>query len=163
MLPWEKRPAEVANLLNPAFCSILLRDSIVDFQREKEQGMPYSLSFLVLPLVLHKPTRETLPRNIRTQLHVWLQRKPEVRVGFSERTRHLVPYTKEALVFGIQEDVIVVSGSGTLISGDRRLGSLPWSRDAEPSVCRNKARFVGRWFARAGDISTVFTMWGICP
>jgi hypothetical protein len=163
VLPWEERPTEVASLINPAFCSILLCDSIMDFHEKTGRGMPYPLLFLVLPLVLHKPTREVLPRTTRTPMHVWLQKKPEVRVGFSERTRHLVPYTRESLIFGIRHGIIAVIRSGDLIPGNKRLGNVTWPRTAEPTMCRTKARLVGRWFAQAGDVSTTFTMWGICP
>ena len=28
---------------------------------------------------------------------------------------------------------------------------------------QTKAKFVGRWFASAGELATVFQMWGVCP
>lgn len=115
MLSWEKRPAEIANLLNPAFCSVLLRSSIDGFQKEKEYGISYPLLFLVLPLVLHAPTRQTLPKTTQTKLHVWLQNFPEVRVRFVNRTRELVPYTKEALIFGLQTEIIAICNNGNFI------------------------------------------------
>lgn len=163
MLHWEKRPIEVANLLNPAFCSILLRDSVETFQIENRQGMSYPLSFLILPLVLHKPTREALPRTTRTKLHTWLQEKPEVRIGFAERARQLVPYSKEAIIFGLQTGIIEVNENGDLIPYSKRLKELSGGDEVEPSICRKKAQFLGRWLAKAGDLPTILIMWGICP
>lgn len=163
MLPWENRPIEVANLLNPAFCSILLRDSVETFQIENMQGMSYPLSFFILPLVLHKPTREALPRTTRTKLHTWLQEKPEVRIGFVERARQLVPYSKEAIIFGLQTGIIEVNENGNLIPSSKRLKELSWVDEVEPSICRKKAQFLGRWLARAGNVPTILTMWGIRP
>lgn len=162
MLSWEERPIEVANLLNPAFCSILLRDSVVGFRDSNLQGMPYPIAFLVLPLVLHKMTREALPRSIATKMHVWLQNNPEVRIDFAERTRRLVPYTKEALVFAMRAEVITISGNGNLFPANR-LGTISWPSDAEPAILRSRAKFLGRWFARAGDVPTIFAIWGIRP
>ncbi|MHC5731680.1 MAG: three component ABC system middle component, partial [Nostoc sp.] len=102
MQSWEQRPFEYANLLNPAFCSILLRNAIKSYHAQKKQGMPYPLLFLVL----HGSTRNALPKTTVTKLHIWLQRQPEARVGFGDRTSYLVPYTKEALAFGMQTGII---------------------------------------------------------
>lgn len=163
MLPWEKRPVEIANLLNASFCSILLKDSIAGFNQENTQGMPYALSFIILPLVLHKPTRECLPRIITTQFHAWLERNQEVRIGFAGRARQLVPYTKEAIVFGMEAGIITIAGNGRLALGKKSLINNSWNSETEAANCRKKALFVGRWLARGGKVSTIFILWGICP
>jgi hypothetical protein len=163
LLAWERRPVEVANLFNPAFCSILLRGAIYAFQNERDEGMPYALSFLVLPLVLHKPTRDALPRTTSTRMHVWLQNKPEIRIGLVDRIKQLTPITKEALIFSMRSNLIIVDGSGNLTLVNKRFKAIPWSNDTEPTICYGKSQFVGRWFAQAGDTSTILTMWGIRP
>ncbi|MEH2337869.1 three component ABC system middle component [Nostoc sp.] len=166
MQSWEQRPFEYANLLNPAFCSILLRNAIKNYHAQKKQGMPYSLLFLVLPLVLHGSTRNALPKTTVTKLHIWLQRQPEARVGFGDRTSYLVPYTKEALAFGMQTGIVNICDDGkfTYVNGKlKRILAVSWSEDTEPYSCCKKAEFVGRWLAQAGEVSTIYTMWGICP
>lgn len=164
MLVWEKRPIEIANLLNPAFCSMLIRDSIEGFHKEDRQGMPYSLSFLILPLILHKSTREALPSTIRTKLHVWLQNTQEARVNFVERARQLVPYTKESQFFGLREGIISINEYGNFLPVKRLFTRCSWANDLiETDSCRNKAYFLGRWLAKVGDVTTIFFMWGICP
>jgi len=163
---WEQRPFEYANLLNPAFCSILLRNAIKSYHDQKKQGMPYPLLFLVLPLVLHSSTRNSLPKSTVTKLHIWLHRYPEARVGFGNRTSNLVPYTKEALAFGMQTGIINICDDGKFICVNGKLKrnlAISWSKDTEPLICCNKAGFVGRWLAKAGEVSTIYTMWGICP
>jgi hypothetical protein len=161
--PWERRPVEIANLFNPAFCSVLLQNAIKGFQQENIQGMPYPLLVLVLPLVLHGATRRALPSTTKTKLHVWLQRQPEVLVGFAEHTRDLGPYTKEALAFGVQTEIINICDDGTFVWVPRKLRAISWSDHLEPRVCHKKAAFVGRWLAQAGEVSTIYTMWGIRP
>ncbi|MEA5573496.1 three component ABC system middle component [Calothrix sp. UHCC 0171] len=166
MLSWQERPVEYANLFNPAFCSILLYNAIKGYQKEKKQGMPYPLIFLVLPLVLHQSTRNLLPRTTRTKLHIWLQNKPEVRVKFSDRTSNLVPHTKEALAFGMQTGIIGFGDDGKFTSSKSQLkniSAVSWSEGTEPAICFKKAEFIGRWFAQAGEVSTIYIMWGICP
>jgi len=163
VLVWKKRPVEVANLLNPAFCSILLWDSIRAFQDRNIQGMPYPLSFLVLPVVLHRTTRDALPKSIATKLHVWLQENSEIFIGFSERTRQLVPYIKEAILYGIHLEIIDINNYGNLISYKKNLKKGHFNIENEPNICRKKAEFFGRWLANSGEPSTIFTMWGIRP
>lgn len=166
MRPWKERPVEYANLLNPAFCSILLHNAVKGYHKEKEQGMPYPLVFLVLPIVLHRPTRKILPKTIVTKLHVWLQERPEVRIGFSDRSRNLVPYTKEAITFGMQTKIINVDRQGNLtkVKGNlKNISAVSWSKNSETAICYKNAEFVGRWLAQAGEVSTIYTMWGICP
>ncbi|MCB0213443.1 MAG: hypothetical protein KDJ52_29135 [Anaerolineae bacterium] len=163
MLTWERRPAEVANLFNPAFCSILLRGAVNTYQKEQDAGMPYVLSFLILPLVLHKTTRDALPNTIRTRMHVWLQNKPETQIGFVNRIKQLTPITKEAIIFGMQSDLFTFDEKGNLVLVSRRFKSPPWTDDSEPTFCYRKSQFLGRWLAQVGDTATILTMWGIRP
>jgi hypothetical protein len=160
-LEWKDRPEEVANLLNPAFCSIILKEGIFGYQQASSKPMPYSLLFLVLPIVLHKRTRELLPRSISTTFHAWVHRYESVRIGFSVRATDLVPYYKEALLFGVQSGLFSISPGGhvTALVSDRPLPE--WPDNSEPFDCRRQARFVGRWMAKAGDEATIYSILGI--
>jgi hypothetical protein len=161
VLRWEQRPVEVANLFNPAFCAVLLQSSIRGFQSQREEGMPYPLLFLVLPIVLHSYTRETLPKSTATKMHVWLQEHPEVRIGFVERSRNLVPYTKEALIFGTRTGIMTIGADGTFKRVPRVLRNPAAESDLAHLVKRTE--FVGKWFAQFEEPSNIFTMWGIRP
>ena len=163
MLAWERRPIEVANLFNPAFCSILLRGAVNAYQGERDAGMPYILSFLILPLVLHKPTRDALPSTIRTRMHVWLQNKPETQIGFVNRIRQLTPITKEAIIFSMQSDLVTFDEGGNLVLVAKQFKLPSWVNNSEPELCYRKSQFIGRWLAQVGDTSTILTMWGIRP
>lgn len=163
MLAWERRPVEMANLFNPAFCSILLREAVRAYQEEQDAGLPYILAFPILPLVLHKPTREALPRTIRTRMHVWLQDRPEIHIGFADRVRQLTGITKESIIFGVQSDLFAFDDYGDFIVSTKRFRPPLWSPDSEPANCYKSSRFLGRWLANVGDTSTILTMWGIRP
>ena len=53
---------------------------------EREAGpMSWPLAFLVPPIVLHRPTRDALPRDTRTHLSTWVSREPVLRAGFPAR------------------------------------------------------------------------------
>jgi hypothetical protein len=163
MRSWEQRPSEVARLINPAFCSILMRDAIGEYSRARSEGMPYSLCCFVLPIVLHKSTREALPGTTRTTLHMWLERRPDVRIGFPDRMRSLIPHTREALIFAISRGKLTLDGLANVVAAPGRIYNPGWPELSEPAICRRKARFLGKWLGRAGDPSTIYTMWGVRP
>ena len=163
MTVWTRRPIEIANLFNPAFCAIVLRDSIRGYNSIANRSMPYSLVFLIPPIVLHEQTRLSLPRSTRTKLHSWLHNNPWVKVSFAERTRRLIPYTKEAIIFGVQREIIEFDHQGNLNHVPRKLSPSRWEADAEAEQCVKKAAFLGRWFAESGDPTTIYPLWGIRP
>ena len=97
MVQWDKRTPEIANLLNPSFCAIILYAAIAEYQKKAKDGIPFPLIYLILPVVLHKSTRYRITS--KTNMIVWLQRNPDVLVGFPERAKSMVPYTNEAIEF----------------------------------------------------------------
>jgi len=156
---WETRSHEERALLNPAYGGQLLLIAAAEYG---ETGFPFPLSFFVLPLVLHKKTREVLPSTIRTSIPMWLQRNPDVKVGFDERVEKTIPVTREAVAFLIRQGKLEVLTGGNLrvrdaLKPDKDRGS---KEIKEPLL---KARFVGRWFQRAGTPATVFALFGIRP
>lgn len=163
MIPWKERPTEVANLLNPAFLAVLIRDSVKDYRNKCGNEMSYSLPFIVLPIVLHRSTREKLPSSTRTALHTWFERKPDVRIGFSSRAKRLSAYVREGLLFGLQREIFRISESGKLTDTNKRLGTLPGPESADHQQCRKQAKFLGRWFAKLDDPETIYTLWGVRP
>jgi hypothetical protein len=68
--PWNQRPIEIRNLFNPAFCGLVMHRAMCGYEEEESspQGVPFSLTFLVLPLCLHKETREVLLKGNRSYL-----------------------------------------------------------------------------------------------
>lgn len=163
MLPWSERPTEVANLLNPAFLAVLVRDATKDYERAADEAMDYSLPFIILPVVLHRPTREKLPLSTAKKLHVWLEEHPEVHVGFPGRAQRLSSFVREAIRFGSQREIFQINGAGNLESTNRQLRTFQGPVEAEHQQCRKQTSFLGRWFAKTRDPETLYTMWGIRP
>jgi hypothetical protein len=94
MIAWEERPIEVANLLNPAFCALLLRGTVLEYAKTASAGMDFPLVFMVLPIVLHKATREALPKTTISKFHAWFQEHQALRIGFSTRVQQLAPFAR---------------------------------------------------------------------
>src|SRR6218665_1995664 len=98
-LRWADRPTELANLFNPAFAGELLHRAVVAYCGRIELPMPFALAFLVLPLSIHAPTRNRLPRRADAAFASWIADHREDIPGISERARELRPITREALLF----------------------------------------------------------------
>lgn len=163
MRPWGDRPPEIAHLFNPAFCALLIREGVLGFMETRPDGMPYPIVFLLLPIVLHKATRESLPVRITTKMHPWIQQHQEARIGFSERCADIAAYTREAILFAAIGALLSFSQDGALQASRLRLARPAWPPDSESAICSQRARFVGRWLASAGDNATIFAMWGVRP
>jgi Family of unknown function (DUF6521) len=161
---WSERPVEQARLLNPAFLAALIWSCSEGYISVNPQGMPYPLSFIAMPIVLHKSTRENLPRAISTSLAAWLGEKPQVHVRFAERATSLVPLIKEGMLFGSNGQMLNVS-SFRIMAAPRPRSMVRFLRESSDEVqdCMAKAKFVGRWFASSGDYTTVMTLLGVMP
>lgn len=162
---WDERPTELANLLNPAFTGAVLRFAVAGYLREAQAGMPFEIAFLVFPFCLHRATSVRLPRAVSTLLHSWLQENRDVLVQFPERSRSLVPFTKEAIIFACQRGVITIDDLGHLQPGDAALRGITSYKTASEEVkeATSRAEFVGRWLALSGTPVTIYTLLGVRP
>jgi hypothetical protein len=163
MQSWSKRPTEIAHLLNPAFCALVLSQAVRGYTEDAEVGMPFPFVFLVLPIVLHKPTRDTLPASVLTKMHPWLEQHQQAQVGFADRCATIVDFARESLLYALSRNLLKFAGGARLESSGARIRRPAWPEDSETVECLEKARFVGRWFARAGQTTAVYTMWGVRP
>ena len=163
MQKWEERPFEIAYNLNPAYCTVLLHASIYGYQKKKKEGMPYPIIFLILPLIIYKPIRDRLPyKNTNQEISLWLKENLEILVDFDIKVRELVPYTKETLMFAMQENVINISKeTGNLINIKKSL-KIDWNEHSTPIDCKRKAKVLGKWFSTL-SVETIYANFRIRP
>jgi ABC-3C biological conflict system middle component len=160
-MKWADRPPEIAYLLNPAFCAVVLKESARAYRSKSRIGMPLMLTHLVLPAALHKYTRGVLPKSARTRLHTWLQQHPLVRLSFAERVRALGPYTRESLLFALQHDFLALTNDAHVSATRKRFPAYSPAEQTESRDCVDAAAALGTMFAMAGDPTTVMSLWGI--
>jgi hypothetical protein len=115
MKPWSERPFEIRNLFNPAFCGVLLLRALQGFEEEDNEGMPFSLTPLVLPLCLHKDSRQLITKHSRSYFIKTVAKYPQILVGFADRARTLLPYTFEGLGIAMQHQALTVSDEGRVL------------------------------------------------
>jgi hypothetical protein len=144
---------------------MLLWHAAHGYATERNTPMAIELSFLVLPFVLHRETRESLPRNINTSLPTWLAEHPIVQTRLGERAATLRPFTREALVFGGAHGLLSLGQDGVHASADlrKRVNAGLKSTSDEVRECAKRAEFLGRWLEKAGGTETVMALLGVRP
>ena len=162
MKTWTQRPREIRNLFNPAFCGVVLLRSLLSFSDAQQDGMPFSLSLLVLPLSLHKTSREAIIHGNRSYLTKIVDENPEMLVGLPERASSLLPYNFEACALLMQQGAISVSADGR-IAPTRGCLRKQLFGTAESQACQQAAQILGRKFAAIGDRVTIYTTFGVRP
>lgn len=165
MTLWRERSIEERHLLNPSFCSVVLWYATTGYVTKRKPALPLALSFLVLPFVLHRPTRESLPRTTATSLATWLTDHPLVRARIAERAVALRPFTQEALLFGGAYELLIIDADGIRANASMKKrveGGLVGTSD-EVCACAKRADFVGKWFEKAGKAETVLAVLGVRP
>ena len=159
---WSQRPLEERALFNPAFMARIVRAAAEGYSREATEGLPFPLAFLVPPIVLHRPTRVALPRAITTNLLVWLDQNAYLRQTFPARARAVLGAGREGLVVGLASGLISRERARIVAPPlPRRKPGLFSTSQTEEILAR--ALFVGRWFARSGDVATIYAQWGVKP
>lgn len=149
-------------MLNPAFCARLLYGTIRTYNIESKRAFPFSLIYLVLPLLLHKHTRNAI--NSRTQLLVWVQRNEYLLINFAKRAKQMVRITNEAVELLLQSNYLKLTTSGELeiLSTTRAISKTQFTDD-EVKDCITKSEHIAKWFAKAGKAETIYVSLGVRP
>jgi hypothetical protein len=162
---WVARPREEANLLNPVFLAMLATRAAVGHREIKADGLPWPLIFIALPAVLHRETREAMPRDVRGDMAGWTRANPFLVAGLAERASALRPFISEALLFGFAHGLVRHEGAclepGRLRNRSARVALREPTDDFK--ACAQRATFFGRWCASSGTPATIFALWGIRP
>lgn len=165
MTKWINRTIEERALLNPAFCASLIWHFASAGGEQGQRALTFAESYLVLPIVLPKNSREALPRSTRTSLATWLDENPSFQATLAVRSRAMVPFTKDALIFGGTRQLLQVSADSVRAGAEwkRSAGSTLRQSSAETQACLRKAAFLGTWFLETGAASTVMALLGVRP
>ncbi|WP_369795632.1 three component ABC system middle component [Kocuria sp. ICS0012] len=163
MTGWHERSRTEAAMLNPALVAAIVANAALQYHSHGGHSMPWPLSFVVAPMVLHRGTREALPTTSRTNLGAWVADHPVEHAGFARRALSLRDPVQEGIRFGLQNGLLHVDSegclTGTLASG--RGHTLERGSEAKQIVA--KAGFVGKWLAKVDQPATTFVVLGVAP
>lgn len=162
MKRWDQRPFEIRNLFNPAFCGLILFRALYAYEEEDARGMPFSLSLLVLPLCLHKDSREVIASSPRSYLLKTTEKNQQVMVGLASRVTQMLPYAFEGFGLLMERGCITIADNGRIQTVHKTVRKAVDGTD-ETVSCQKVARIVGREFARIADRATIYTTFGIRP
>jgi hypothetical protein len=163
-LPWRERPPEEASNLNPAFCGELIYRASAEYFRAKRTPLLFGTSFLILPIVLHQPTRDRLPGNASAAFVGWIAENGDILAELPNRARRLVPITREAILFLLQNRVAEIRDGG-ITAGRKPIAASakPPQTTQETSDARRAAALLGRWFAAQGTQASILPTFGVTP
>jgi len=159
---WDRRPIEVRNLFNPAFCGLVLLRAMVTFEDEDDRGIPFSLLPLILPICLHKQSREILAPATRSYFLKLVANYPQLLIGFGARAQDMLPFTFEALGLLHQLGTIQVRPDGRLKANLKGVRKSTTGSD-ETQAIQKVAKYLGKEFARIGDRATIYATMGVRP
>lgn len=162
MLPnWEERPEITANLVNPAFCSEIMRVAAIAYKEESKNNFPFALSVLVLPLILNNTIRLRLPKNKSNTVHGWINQNEDLKIGLANSITGFIPFTRETIMFAITHNSLSIDENGGIDIKPRR---KRFKTDNEEIIsCLKKAEVIGKVFAKSGTPLTVYSILGIKP
>lgn len=137
-IPWRERPVEEATNLNPAFCGELLFRTVAAYHKLRRGPLSFAVAFLVLPIALHKPTRDELPRRASTAFLSWISEHGPLLAQLPDRVLRLTPVTRESLLFTVQHHILQIE-EGALAPGSRplRLSAAPTVSTDDSSEARS--------------------------
>lgn len=148
-------------MLNPALLAAVTAAAASEYERADGEPMPWPLAYLVAPLVLHRGTRNALPKTTRTHLGNWVSQNPVIHAGIPARAQSLAKPVREGLRFGLAHGALQVDAQGRL-KGDV---AAPEKKVATSEVDQiiAKAGLVGKWFAKIDQPATAFAVLGVAP
>lgn len=144
---------------------MLLWWSARGYEHVNPDGLSFEEAFLVIPIVLHRATREVLPRTARTSLAGWIASNPLVQGRIAKRASTLVNNTRESILFGSTHGLIRIENGRVLPNVDylRTINRALRNASEEVELCAQRAKFVGKWFALTGSATTVLALLGVRP
>ena len=147
---------------NPALGALVIRAFVEAYIKEDATGVPLSLIYLPLPLVLSGEIASTLEETAATTgLLPWVGRYPQVTVGFPERLTRTAKFSRHGLLFGIRQRILTVNAQGRVLSISTGLMKKPnFDTATEPGRAIKLAKRLGAWIGRVRSEETVFVCLG---
>ncbi|MBC9798632.1 three component ABC system middle component [Sinomicrobium weinanense] len=162
-LKWTERNKIVANLFNPAFCGEIIRATAQEYNKHTNTNFPFAFAFLVLPIVLHKATRERMPRTVKTYFFVWVEKNDDLFFDFTKRSRSMVKYTKEALSFLLFHSKIEFEDNAGIIVTEQKVKKINKDDYQEYNEILKKAEMLGKWLSSTSDVKSIYSFLRITP
>lgn len=139
------RAPEAVALFNTVFTSELLANACWSKAKTDGAGLEWPTVFVILPLVLHPPTRESLPSQRRITLARWAVRQPDLLADMDRRVATMVEPTQRAIRHGMRAGRLGLDGSRLVALKRPKTAASHWPEELRLSA--RAATFCGQWFS----------------
>jgi hypothetical protein len=156
----QTRASDEWALYNSAFLAALIAAASFDYEARRGEAMPWYLPFLVLPLVIARPIRVSLPKRANAYISNWVRTSPIAVLDVPLMARALAPYVREAIRFGARSGILQIQAAR--ISSVLSPSVVAREAAGEAHQIVGAAALVGRWFA-SEDPEQVFAQFGVRP
>lgn len=155
--------------LNPAFGALVFYDFTKSFTASAHQSAAsaeptFPHYFLALPILYSRKGRNSFQgTNKKTGFWNWLERCPQIRIGFAEEVLAGKPITHRALVFAVAHGLLDTDGWHY-----QAVKKPPWrnpgwkSKTDERGEMLSNARSLGTWMAKI-SLPDTFLALGVRP
>lgn len=154
MTTWTERDPVESAYLNPALVGWAIWHAARTYQQSRDVPMDWTLTFVIVPLVFHLPTRERLPSSSRTHLSDWLWRNPLTRARMPERVAAYADRTREGLRTGVRSGWYSLEDGRVLTTRNATL--IPDLRPIAQAAKRS-----AKLLLNVREASTVYSLLGV--
>lgn len=155
---------ETLRLLNPAFVATVIGHAATGYAEHGDQGLPFTLAFIVPPLLLHKDTRDILPKVITSKLPDWAHKSSAELAFLPDHARELQPAVRHAILLGVHFDIIRFDDEARMRTSSQfnpKSAQNELEKSGEIGEIMKKSHFIGRWLSVSGNQPTVLSILGI--
>jgi hypothetical protein len=124
---------EALALSNPVLSALLIAWAAREHERGAEVGMTFPLSFLVLPLTLHEPSRDSILQSPRLSFSAWARRNQRTLDSYARRAQVMAEPTRRGIRFGLNYRLLFLE-DGVIHSAKRLPAVAAASDEARASV-----------------------------
>lgn len=150
---------------NPAFCALVLRAFCDGFVSRAHHGVDYPLIFLPIPILLSGNISTSIRHtNKNTGFINWIAKNPHVLINFHSRLKNTMEFSRRAVLFGIQHNLIWISEGIQILPSDVSLPrQLSWPVSDERGMILVYAKRLGLWLGTLDSVQTVLATMGVRP
>ncbi len=154
--------SDIFALINPAYMSLIIRKFLEGYTTEKEDGCFIYIPYIIIPLLLSEKTRRTIQNSQnRKGLLNWITEYPENKVPLNKQIRGLKKYIKDALLFGIQLNLFLITEEGNLKLGNNKPIKNKLIATNEIKEVMINAEKIGKWCGKMRNETDIFYNLGV--
>jgi hypothetical protein len=160
----EYSPEEL-NLYNPAYVGTLLYHATREYQTKDSSGLPCTLAYIIAPMSLSPRYSSILPATTATPIAGWVADHEGELIGFSEAINAYADIVNSAIVFLLHQEAILLDDDGRYHLQNDKLAQKPVLINKNKNFKESflAAGLLGRWFAEASSIESIYTQLGVRP